>query len=316
MRLLQVCNVGNIVGGTAACAWSVTRALPDMDHVVVFRSRPTEATQAAFRECQVRQESQLALDSVLSVDVVLLHNTAKQHVSWSDAGDLPSRPVVQYIHSNARGHASAHRMVCCSEYLRERIDQPECTVLHQGVPLAPSMTEERSGEPFTIGRICTPTARKWPPRLLSFYETLASRHRDVHWEFVGCPEELRERMVAACNGRVQFHVAGTEARSLLHKWDAMLYHHPDLPETFGRTVAEAMRCGCVPIVDAAGGFREQVDGSDGFLCSSVDEFSEAIETLGDKSRRDERAKRCRRHADERFSLGAFRKRLLMLLETL
>ncbi len=304
------------MGGTAACAWSVTRALPEMEHVVVFRSAPTKATEAAFEDCEIRYQRQLTLSDALSVDVILLHNIPGHGVSWDNFADLSSVPVVQYVHSNARGHAAAHRVVCCSEYLRDLIGQPECTVLHQGVPRAPNARGTRTAEPFRIGRICTPTARKWPESLLSFYQTLTERHGGVHWEFVGCPDRLRDRLEAACGGRVQFHSAGVEARSRLHEWHAMLYHHPDLPETFGRTVAEAMRCDCVPIVDAAGGFREQVDGSDGFLCRTADDFSRAIEVLTTGVVWRDRSERCRAHADGQFSLRAFRRRLLTLLESL
>ena len=48
MRLLQVCNVGRIVGGTAACAWSITRAFPDLEHHVAFLSSITDETQRGF----------------------------------------------------------------------------------------------------------------------------------------------------------------------------------------------------------------------------------------------------------------------------
>ncbi|MCG6154906.1 glycosyltransferase family 4 protein [Rubinisphaera margarita] len=316
MRLLQYCNVGNIVGGTAACAWSVTRALPEVEHHVLFRSPPTRVTQIAFRHCRIEHARQLEwTDAVRSADLVLLHNISSREVHWNSGADLPSVPIVQYVHSSARGHAAAHRTACCSQYLRELLGQREWSVLHQGVPLAPIEGRTRATDGFKVGRICTPTARKWPEALIEFYDTLARRHPAVEWEFVGCPEELKDRLAEACGGRVAFHNAEFGARSRLHEWHAMLYHHPDLRETFGRTVAEAMRCGCVPIVDDAGGFCEQLGETDGFLCRTTDDFSDAVAALMSRSEWRKRADRCRERADQ-FSLRAFRGRLLDVFKSL
>lgn len=53
LRILQVCNVGQITGGTAACAWTITRALPWAQHTVAFLSPVSGDTREAFRPAQL-----------------------------------------------------------------------------------------------------------------------------------------------------------------------------------------------------------------------------------------------------------------------
>jgi glycosyltransferase involved in cell wall biosynthesis len=162
---------------------------------------------------------------------------------------------------------------------------------------------------LVVGRICTPSARKWPTELVPFYRDLSERHPEVRWEFVGCPTDLQARLGEAVSDRATFVPASFEARRRYWNWDVLLYHHPTLTETFGRTVAEAMRAGCIPVVDDRGGFREQIAEGTGFLCAELAEFSSALSQLEEMGERRGRSRRCRAHADERFSLERFRREL-------
>lgn len=305
LKLVQVCNVGEICGGTAACAWSITHALPEMTHAVIFLSQPNSRTLEAFRHCQVEIASSVGEQFVsrLNADFVILHNTSPQRVSR-----IRDIVTVQYHHSS--GHRTAADLhIACSNWLASQTTQTD-EVLYQPTPrpsrprheLRRSVTEE-----LRIGRLCTPSQRKWPRGLLSFYETLAKRHPHVVWEFVGVPESLQSEFAVACQARVLFHPAGTQARSLLWNWHAMLYHHPTLTESFGRVAAEAMRAGCVPIVDSKGGFLEQIgNGEHGFLCDHLEMFSAAIEALSDRARWMGMSAEAKLAADQRFSLESFR----------
>lgn len=191
-------------------------------------------------------------------------------------------------------------------------------MLYQGVPLPPRLDAGADRRHFDdelrIGRICTPTHRKWPDALIPFYRELSRRFPDVWWEFVGAPGKLQPQLTDACRGRVRFHPANWQARSHLQRWHALLYHHPNLTETFGRTVAEAMRAGCVPIVDDRGGFREQVDsGVNGFLAQERGQFMEGIAAVHDPSFRWHLSRQARARADTRFSLRTFADRLKQIL---
>lgn len=315
MRLLQVCNVGNIVGGTAACAWTVTRALPRIQHAVVFLSRVTEETQRDFADCRVEHWDRVDDErlSGFQPDVVLLHNTPERHV-----GRISSAMRVQYVHSVGR-RAEADLTLYCSRWLANRCGGEAADVLYQAVPrpVQPVGGETRGlRERLVVGRICTPQPQKWPSNLPAFYRRLVRRSPEVDWEFVGCPESMQSELNEACGGRAIFHAASWQARSLLWRWDALLYHNPHVTESFGRTVAESMRAGCVPVVDDRGGFREQVQADCGFLCDGEDAFSAAVDRLHDPGQRRTMSRAGMALANESFSLSRFAAEFCFRLRTL
>ncbi len=307
-RLFQVCNVGRIVGGTAACAWTVARALPGFEHHVLFLTPPDEETLTAFASCEVSHRFTLTTQDVerIQPDVILLHNTASSRLY----GRLPA-PTLLYLHSAISEPARADAAACCSHWLAERIGLPREQVLWQAAPRVGRKRDaaERSGR-LVVGRICTPQARKWPPDVVPFYAALAGRVPNIRWEFVGCPETMQGPLSKACQQQAVFHPAGWRQRSLLAGWDVLLYSNRSLPESFGRTVAEAMRAGCVPVVDRLGGFVEQVPEECGCLCDGVDEFVEALTRLSDRSDLRLISERGVHHADELFSLERFARDLL------
>lgn len=311
MKLLQVCNVGRIVGGTAACAWSIIRAFPDLEHHVAFLSSITDDTRATFAGATLHVRSRITDRFVrdLSVEAVLLHNTGTDRTE-----SIRSAWTLQYVHSKGK-RAAADRTVFCSRWLADQCRGKAISdrdVLYQCVPRPGSIDSRPERPRLIVGRICTPTIAKWPMDLIDFYRTLAGRHPDVDWEFVGCPAELRSAMLEACRGRAVFHAATWQARIHLSRWDALLYHHPTLTESFGRTVAEALRAGCVPIVDARGGFREQVTPTTGWLCAALDEFDRALVAITTPSRREDLSQAARQHGDALFSMAAFRGRLMSI----
>lgn len=315
MRMLQVCNVGRIVGGTAACAWTVTRALPDVEHCVVFLSEPCGETRRAFASRRVEVWRTVDEERVrkLAPDVVLLHNTSAGRVRG-----VLQQPTIQYVHSRG-SRLTADRTVYCSRWLAGACGEGSGAVLLQGVPrplrAAGGATRELR-ERLVVGRICTPTAQKWPGQVVEFYTDLAARFSDVDWEFIGCPPVLQVALQHACRGRATFAAASWGARSRLWTWDAMLYHHPEVTESFGRTVAECMRAGCIPVVDDRGGFREQVPAGCGYLCREERDFGAALTELLDPTNRRRGARAAMAHADDEFSVERFRSRLLRVLRTL
>lgn len=189
-RLLQICNVGRIVGGTAACAWSVTRALPAYRHHVLFLSPPDRETNEAFAPVPVTWATTVTPRDVerLQADVILLHNVSASRI----VGELPAASVL-YRHSAITRPALADVTVCCSRWLARKMGMPEDRVLWQGCGLdVPGRRDAKlSRTELVVGRICTPIARKWPPSIVYFYAELAARCPDVCWEFVGCPAALQ-----------------------------------------------------------------------------------------------------------------------------
>ena len=328
-HLLQCANVGTVVGGTGACAWTVTRALPGLRHTLGFFGAMAPETREVSRGvalCRLgRLEPSLVRD--LGADLVLLHYTPAHRV----LAPLPA-PSVLYLHSYQTAPAPADLTIYCSGWLAERYGADPRLVCHQGVPVPPPPTgsppplrgrdgvgenraRRRGVGDLVVGRLCTPSGRKWPAWLPDFYRDLTRSAPTARWEFVGCPESLHAELRRACDGRARFHEASWSARSHLWNWDVLCYSNPELPESFGRVCAEAMRTGCVPVVDDQGGFREQVeDGRSGFLCRSPAQFAAALGRLEDPSlRRDLGAEACRR-ADQQFSVTAFARRLRRWME--
>lgn len=305
LRLLQVCNVGQIVGGTAACAWTVTKSLPTFDHCVACLQPISVETRRAFSHCRVFEWEAVTGSRVAAVapDVVLLHNTSR-----SRTDDRRPAVTVQYLHSKI-DPAPADGTLYCSRWLAQQYGAEAHHVCLQAVPKPerPEMHSETRSlrEVPVIGRICTPQRRKWPNILVQFYAELAERSPEVHWEFIGCPRVLEERLRIACRNQAQFFAASWAMRSRLWLWDAMLYHNPHVTESFGRTVAEAMRAGCIPIVDDRGGFSEQVTDGCGFLCRSTNDFVNAVRHIHPPTVRRPMSRACRMHADATFSLTRF-----------
>ena len=311
MHLLQVCNVGQIVGGTAACAWTITRAWPQLRHSVACLSRIDEATSRVFEPHQITHWPHCTSERIeqLNPDLVILHNVSGHQAStWTGAF------AIQYVHSVGRRLPADHT-VYCSNWLAQQCRANSESVLWQGVPLPPQPASPQPRTPgrLRIGRICTPTARKWPDTLPEFYTRLANQHPLVDWDFVGCPLTMQPLLHAACQGRATFHPAGWLARSHVWDWDALLYHHPTLTESFGRTVAEAARAGCIPIVDARGGFVEQVETLGGHSCETWSDFSDAIAELSHPLARQSLSESLREKANAHFSLSAFGQRLQALI---
>ncbi len=207
--------------------------------------------------------------------------------------------------------------VYCSRWLAIQCRQPEGQVLYQAVtiPPRPILGDVRAlRDGLVVGRICTPTNRKWPAALIPFYGQLAASFPQIDWEFVGCPPPLQALLLTACQGRARFHAAGWCARTQLWRWDALLYHHPELSESFGRVVAESLRSGCIPLVDAQGGFQEQFPADAGFLCATEAEFSQGLQQILDVGVRRRISRRAQTHGNEQFSLSRFQQDLLRLFK--
>ena len=308
MRLLQVCNVGTAVGATGGCVAAVCRALPNVRHAVRVFGHVHADFPAALGTQDVAPVSTLSPTLCERYDAVLMHNTPPHRVSGR-----PRCPTVQYVHSDG-SRIAADVTVACSHWLAARRGRGEA-VLWQSVPATPPPRPDTRSlrDGLLIGRLCTPAPAKWPPELADFYAALSASQKSLQFEFVGCPTSLQSSLHKACGGRASFLPAGPAARQHLARWDVLLYANRRLPETFGRTVAEAMRAGCVPLVDDLGGFREQLDAGGGVLCRTVGDFARALTRLHDAGLRRRMALRAMMVADERFSEAAFRGRLKSLL---
>lgn len=317
MRLLQFCNVANVVGGTGACGWTITKCFPDWHHGVYFKSgrRLSTETALAFDGASLYLNSMTSDQAIedFKPDVILFHNTS--HVIWPQsipAGSL----TIFYQHSNLREFkASAEKCdvaFCVSNHLAEETGFDKRFVLYQPVPAPPNglyIQRERG----LVGRICTPHSGKWEREdVLPVYRILAEKQPGLRYEFVGAPDSIREDLWGILGESAEFFPASWQARERFHKWDMMVYSS-SVTETYGRTVCEAQRAGCVPIVSRRGGFIEQVsEGVTGFLCDSPEGFAASVGAVRNAVDRSAMIDA----AIERGSLAGFRQKFLKTLEVL
>jgi glycosyltransferase involved in cell wall biosynthesis len=154
-------------------------------------------------------------------------------------------------------------------------------------------------EPLVIGRLSRPDPAKFPEDFPSFYEGLGVR--DAKFRVMAWSEELRRRWRDhPFDARWELLPALQEdPSSFLRSLDLFVYSlRPDLRESWGRCVVEAMLSGAVPILPDSGDHHLHnlvIHGHSGFLCRSADEFGEYARLL-DHDR--ELLLRCSRNARE------------------
>ena len=323
MKLLQVGKKPEIVSGGVGCIWSICQALPDWSHSLFFCSlQPVpERTRAALNGHRLGSGPALTAEWLRSADpdVILFHNTSNEDVPLEL---VPGGAVAIYYHHSSYqplGDVSGvvercQRSLAVSELLARSAGMPSGSVLYQPVPAPPQGPSREDGGELVVGRLCNPREENWPESMLDFYRFLAKRRPRVRWEFVGCPAEVRPRLAEACRN-VVFHEAGFQARSLLWSWHAMLYDSGAVVHSYGRTLCEAQRAGCVPVVNRLGGFLEQIeDGRTGFLCQGPEEFACALERLEDPETWSALSRQGRAAGDERGSLARWRESFLEILK--
>ena len=302
------------MGGTLNCAISITKALPDVHHGIHFVGSRSEASRDVLMSEHKIEVTEGALrTSILEpYDLVIFHNTAEANFP----ARIPENVFpVYYQHSKVGGSIGlrrrCERSFCVSKFLASQIGMDESTVLYQPVP---RVKEDRDDSgPVTVIRYCTPNTNKWPEGMEKLYEQILSGiDRDkFYFLFVGCPDPIRKRLQAV-SPKFGFMAASPLAVNLLGTADVLLYDGPE--ETYGRTVCEAQRAGCYPIMSSRGGFIEQIqDNKTGNLCSSAGDFVQALNRFY-KWKSESIRETLRLAGDSRGSYSAFRKRFLSALK--
>jgi glycosyltransferase involved in cell wall biosynthesis len=319
MKLLQVNNLASICGGTTQCSLSITKSLQDFDHAVHFFSgRNGAAIQGAFEGVERSFGSNLSHETLAKIapDVVIFHNTGEVRMPTF----LPGDPVTVYYQHSAALACRSPRRRCdialgVSKHLCHQSGLGSEWMLYQPIHMD---GKREIRDRLTIGRLCTPVPNKWnAERCGKLYRLLSRRHPEVKWEFVGCPDHVREVIIDAVKGfDCEFFPASPAARGKLYEWDAMLYDS-EIEESYGRTVCEAQMAGCIPIVTRRGGFIEQINhGADGFLCRDDAEFVWAVKQLYDTDTLSEVSECATLAGNSRGSLPLWRKSFLMWLEAI
>lgn len=314
---MQFNNVGSLVGGTGACAFTVAQCFPEMTRAIYTFGSPS---RELLEECKIegievfsnKVSTEEAIEQ-FKPDFVILHNTNPGRIPEMD----PRIPVIFYQHSNfSMARASRDRsdvFFVCSRHLARQAGVDEKFVLYQPVPMPPHRTATRDENP-SIGRICTPKASKWKIEDFSgVYRHLAERFTSVRFDFVGAPQEVRPAITEILGDQAAFFNPSWEERWRLRAWHGMLYSS-SLEESYGRVVCEAQRAGCVPIVSRLGGFVEQINPCvTGALCASPEEYGDAVQMLLDEKYD---LGKMKESGDFRGGANQFRGRLIEVLKVL
>ena len=308
MRILQVNNSSSMVGGTANCSLSITRAFPDCEHSVHFTTFSSKEAEIAFSGHRVTC-GEVTQSVMQGHDLVIFHNTPEQRFP----AHIPAECVtVFYQHSAARS-CSVPRSRCdfrfvVSEFLADRVGLQKDTVLYQPVEKADRIEDGRTRS--RVIRYCTPNSAKWPEGMEKLYEAISKELSGAfEFLFIGAPEFAQKRLKAIVPDAV-FLPASPTAIRFLGASDVLLYSGPE--ETYGRVVCEAQRSGVYPIVSNIGGFREQICGvNSGQICGSDNEFVAALYYYSREKPSIEKLIEC---GDSRGSHSVFRKSFLRALK--
>lgn len=283
----MVNNVSEVCGGTIQCSASMCKALPDFERrVFSFSHEFGPVAQEVFGPgVELRNgldASQVVTD--FQPDVVVWHNTHADRIPDKPLAGALQVYVAHSAHSSLRDAArKCHVTICVSKWLARKVGLSESTVLYQPVqPPERFLGFDSHAALMRIGRLCTPTAKKWNlDEMAPYYAALSAEFPDqLCYEWVAPPRlhaDLRERFVGCISDRTI--KPDYLAPKRLWFWEAMLYTS-SLEESYGRTVCEAQMSHCVPIVNRRGAYPEQIEhGVTGFLVDSPKDAVEAVRVL-------------------------------------
>lgn len=281
MKFFWVNNVASIVGGTLQATHSMVRALPDCEHVVfTFSKTATEECLQAFEG--VAMESGLSVVDAIrkhQPDVIIYQNTPYHRMPRA----VPDHTLQVYYQHSLRDNPGPCWKQCdvtlsVSKFLARELGMDESTVLYQPVtiPERGDRKFKHGGGPLIV-RIASPSPKKWRAADWKPHAKAVVQHTGGKIATVGWPKSVERDMWADKYGTAYDPTLAN--RSILTSADILLYTSSTV-ESFGRTVREAQRCGCVPIVSRSGGFVEQIENEDGpdygFLIETPDDAVQAV----------------------------------------
>ena len=202
---------------------------------------------------------------------------------------LRERPTMFIHHMNSRPHLQVDFDVFVSNSLFQKYQDTKdrmrkwviCPPVIDTSVLASIPRPRPSDGTVVIGKLCSDwNAKKYPKFMLDMFRKLNEEYpgklkfvvvgADKHWSNHGIPN---------------LETPPVKSRSIvdfLKSMDIMLYMNDDLPETWGRSVTEAMAAGACIIADDCGGIPEQIENDNhGWLVKTPTEamgfLREAIE---------------------------------------
>lgn len=269
LRVLQVCNVAEILGGTLQCAHSVTKALTKARHSVFCLSgQPSTECKREFKDHRFLWGSDLQGEvDRFRPDIIILHNTAQERLPRIDeALCLP----IYYLHSAypAKAGSQFRLKFSVSKFLANKVGWQEDTVLYQPIHVPSDPDPVGARRKGTVGRIATQKREWWDvEQTKKFVDALPDGKK--RFEPVTVFDDIHA-LTDTENRR-----PSVAAKRLLWEWEYVSCLGKS--ETFGRVVREAQMCGCVPIVSkGSGGPEEVVKNWGGIIADSPEDAAARI----------------------------------------
>jgi hypothetical protein len=166
------------------------------------------------------------------------------------------------------------------------------------------------GDKPVIGRHSQPRAVKWPATRETLFQAYPNGG-DVQVHLMGLAENIKS-MIGSCppNWTI-LETNEIPVRQFLSTIDFFVYfHHPDLLEAYGRTVAEAAAAGCIPILPHY--LRRTFDDA-GLYCSPGEAMELVRSVAVDRERFAVLSARGREIIDQRFGPASYLDRLQRVL---
>ena len=291
------------LGGVPMFVRDMIRVYPEFHHAVCYLN-----DKASFggEDYEMMQEWEytfgvdigyaplLTREGVESVDpaVLVLHGTPGRAIEgeWPFAW-VNERPTIFVHHMPTRPLLKVDLNLFVSEFLFERFkslaDRMRCWRICPPVidtdaytPVAQARDYER--KTCTIAKLCSDwNAKKYPAQLTRVMSAVAEKHEHTRFEIVGGAKHYNQTAVPRLT---MPPVQAKPVPDFMRDIDVFLYiNEPELPETWCRSVTEAMASGLPVVAENRGGIAEQIEhGENGFLCETDEEFIDCLDRLASK----------------------------------
>lgn len=281
-KILWVSNVCWL-GGTALWALESIKALSkDWYHKILFlHSNPNEEVLELFNQAgiEVTFADNITKDIVEKYDpsVVILSNTQPNMIEGAHPWNwLTGRQMTIYVHHSAVRPwlPGAHIDVFVSEYLKAKYKHllsrmKEHLLIYMGVDINTFTPIQPRYDFPIIGRLTNDNPDKFPKNL----PNILSKVNAVK-EIVGAQKYYPDYNF----GKLNF--GDYKPFRFMSRW-SMYFYYTGIPETYGRTLVEAMAVGLPVVAHNIGASSEIIDnGINGFL---FDDDEEAIYLLNELS---------------------------------
>jgi len=316
-------------GGVPMFMYDMISAYPEFHHVVVYLYDQAHFGGENFQMmdewrlthgCEIAKVEMLTPGLLKEINpaIVCLNSIEGKKVLGPPYNWLEEWPVIFFHHAVTNPIFPSGADVFVSKFVKDKFAR--FLGVMRNVVLCPPVinTAPYSAIPremhtdCVIGKVCSAwNSKKYPKQLYDVMREIGKEYGSTSFQVVGGGRHnsLRELRVP----RLSFiKEMSMPVPDMLAGMDVMLYiNDPSMPETWCRTVSEAMASGIPCVVENRGGPAEQIeDDEDGYVCDSTEDFVAKLSKLVRFPRkRHEMGMRAREKAIKLFGYERLRREL-------